>query len=111
MAAGVHVSLAGDDLGEFNPGKLDLKQAFAIKNTTGLTPRALLEGISDLDPAAMQALVWFMRFRNGETVDLLSINFAYEDLQVEPIEEAPKDEGTSPSDETATSSPSPTSAT
>jgi len=109
VSAGVRVTLAGEDLGEFNPGKLDLKQAFAIKSTTGLTPRALLEGIGDLDPAAMQALVWFLKFRVGENVDLASINFAYEDLEVKPAEEAPKGEAASSGNETSTSSPSPTS--
>lgn len=110
MAAGVRVVLAGEDLGEFNPGKVDLKQAFAIKAASGLTPRGLLEGIGDLDPAAMQALVWFMRMRKGEQVDIGSINFAYDDLAVEPVEEAPKDEATSNGDGITTSSPSPTSA-
>lgn len=111
MAAGVHVKLGDEDLGDFIPGKLDLKQAFSIKATTGLTPRALLEGISELDPAAMQALVWFLRFRAGNPVDLASINFAYDDLAVEPVEEAPKDEATSNGDGISTSPSSPTSST
>ena len=117
MAAGYRVKIAGEDLGPFLPGRIDLKAAFAIKATSGLAPVQVLVGVERLDPEALQVLAWFMSTHsydeatqryvaNGKNVEAGAINFTLEDFDWEPLLDeapAPKSE-TSKSDESATSS-------
>ena len=117
MAKGVRVTIGGEDMGLFLPGRLDLKAAFALKATSGLTPARLLQGVGELDPEALQAVAWFLTTHRydentqrygatGVNCDASTLNFVYDDLQVESYdsdEAAPKSE-TSASDESGTSS-------
>lgn len=117
MAKGVRIKIGGEDMGLFLPGRLDLKAAFALKSTSGLTPARLIQGVSELDPEALQTVAWFLTTHRydqntqrygptGVNCDAATLNFVYDDLEVEPFdsdEAAPKSE-TSASEESATSS-------
>lgn len=116
MAKGASIKIAGEDMGLFLPGRLDLKAAFALKATCGLTPMRLMQGVSELDPEALQAVAWFLTTHRydenvqryvttGVNCDAATLNFVFDDFEVEAYdgEADPKSE-TSPSDESATSS-------
>lgn len=122
MTGGIKIKIAGEDLGLFVPGRIDLRGAFAIKSAAGLTPRELFEGLQDMDPAAMQAVVWFLRTHRfdedanvyqptGANLEIGSVNFALDDFGFELTDEEPPKEETSPGGEPSTSGSSPTSAT
>lgn len=119
MAAGFSIKIAGDDLGAFLPGRIDLKAAFAIKATSGLTPVEVTQGVATMDPDALQVMAWFLSTHdydkvnrrysaNGKNVDASTINFALDDIETEAIEDdAPKSPPAPPTsrpDETDTSS-------
>lgn len=61
---------------EFDIENLDLAEARHIKRQTGLTVRALLDGLAELDPEAMVALYWLMLKQNGQVSDLNKVNFS-----------------------------------
>lgn len=115
MAAGVQIKIAGEDIGVFYPGRLDLRAAFALKATTGMNPLPVFEGLAELDPGCLQGVVWFLTTHRydentqryvptGEQCDASALNFTYDDFDGKPVsDEAPKSE-TSPSDESDTSS-------
>lgn len=129
MTKGTSIIIAGQDLGPFLPGRLDLKQAFAIKNVSEMTPLELGQAAGKMDPLALQVIVWFLTcYRydpasqgyqsTGRSVDMSAINFVYDDVATAPYDDAPAvsetqipKEMTSDGDATPTSSPSPTSAT
>jgi hypothetical protein len=117
MARGARIKIAGDDMGLFLPGRLDLKAAFALKSTSGLTPARLMQGVSELDPEALQAVAWFLTTHRydevsqryvptGVNCDSSTLNFVFDDFEAEAYDsdeaEAPKSE-TSPSAESVTS--------
>ncbi len=77
----------GDEQWIFRLSELDLLDAFALKSTARLTPQQLLDGAMELDPAALQALIWFLRFKDGNKQDIATINFRIFDLDVEPVKE------------------------
>ena len=120
MAKGTRIKIAGEDMGLFLPGRLDLKAAFALKATCGLTPVRLMQGVSELDPEALQAVAWFLTTHRydettqryvatGVNCDAATLNFVFDDFDVstydddEAAGEVPKAE-TSPSGESGTSS-------
>ncbi len=60
----------------FDEDELTNDEAKLIKGATGglgLVP--FFAGLRDLDPDCMQALVWFLRRKDGEPVRLEEINF------------------------------------
>jgi hypothetical protein len=60
---------------EFDVEAIDLAEARHIKRQTGLTVKALMEGVSDLDPEALVALYWLMLKQNGQVSDINKVNF------------------------------------
>lgn len=72
---------------------LDLRDAFAIKATASMTIPQVLGGVVQMDPLAMQVLVWFLRMKAGDTVPLESINFRLADLDLEQGEVEQEDDG------------------
>lgn len=115
MAAGFRIKIAGEDMGLFLPGRIDLTAAFALKATSGLNPLKVIEGLSELDPVALQAVAWFLtthtfdettqRYKpTGVNCDASTLNFALDDLETEPIGGEDPKSGTSTSDVNATSS-------
>ncbi len=76
----------GDEQWSFTEGDLDLADAFALKNASGLTVPEMMRDATSYEPAGMQAAVWFCRYRAGEKVELSSINFKLLDFDWEQVE-------------------------
>lgn len=110
---------------EFDQNKLALGEAIAVKKSSGLTVKAFQEGLVEMDPEALQAMVWLARRRAGEAVRLQDVEFDVvafaQSLRVEdpqgdasdppsgPVSPIGLDSGTIPSDaEPNTSEHSPT---
>ncbi len=74
------VTLEGVDLGTFNDDDLTLGDAFVLENETGMTINQMLAGLQAYRAGALRALVWFMKFKYGTTVPLLSIDFKLNEL-------------------------------
>jgi hypothetical protein len=105
----VRVRLGDEDLGSFDFQKMTVFDSIQLKAKSGLTMKQFVDGLSEMDGTAMQALVWLLRVRKGEVTDLHAINFAIGDLALE--EEPDPTQETSGSDAADTSVSSPTSAT
>jgi hypothetical protein len=82
----VHVRLGDEDLGDFDFQKLTVFDSIQLKAKSGLSTKQFVDGLAEMDGQAMQALVWLLKSRKGEVVELHAINFAIGDLA---IEEAP----------------------
>lgn len=81
------VTLAGEDLGVFDDDELGINDAMTFENNTGMTFNDMLLGLSDRSKAApLRALVWFMRFKQGTPVDLLSLEFKLTALVTTAVE-------------------------
>lgn len=83
------VMLGAEDLGTFDENELTLEDAFKLENTTGLTFTEMLQGASAGRAKGLQALVWFLRSKQGNTVDPLSINFKLTDLTTRAVKKGP----------------------
>lgn len=59
----------------FDIEALDVSEARTIKRQTGLTIRALMNGLEEMDPDAMVALYWLMLKQNGQMTDPNKVNF------------------------------------
>ncbi len=88
------VKLNGEEW-SFDEAELDLKDAFALKAASGLTVPAMLRGVAEYDPAGLQALVWFCKYKAGDVVNIATINFRMVDLDLDQVEE-PDDESSDP---------------
>lgn len=109
---------------EFDQNKLALAEAIAIKKVTGLTVVGFQSGLKEMDPEALQAMVWLAKRRAGMATRLQDVDFDVVDLCATMRYEAPpdaadppsgqptqtgSDSGTTPSDDAPnTSEPSPT---
>ncbi len=103
------VTLGDEDLGVFDEKKFSVSDAILVKNATGgqrgLTVKGFVEGIEEMDPHALQALVWFLRFKKGEQVHISTIDFAFADFDLEELPDPTQ--ATTGSDASDTSQPSP----
>lgn len=79
----------GDQEWTFDEENIDLNDAFLIKSGTGLALRPFLQGVADLDPHCLQGLVWFLRRKTGEQVDINTISFRLADLDVTQADDPP----------------------
>lgn len=79
-----HVWLGAEDLGVFDENKFTLNDAFIIKASSGLDVKAFNSGIGSMNPLALQTFVWWLKYRKGENVDRVGIDFAIADLRMEP---------------------------
>jgi hypothetical protein len=75
----------GDQHWSFDEEELDLHDSFRMKQATGQAfTRTFFAGIEDMDPACLQALVWFVRNKAGESLLPHDVNFKLSELRVEP---------------------------
>lgn len=103
------ISVKGQGEWEFDDSELTLADAFAIKSATGLALKPFLEGVGEMDPHCLRALIWFVR---GKDVKLEKIDFRLSDVEVEQIEESDPTSGSeTPSPDAASTSTSSPSAT
>ena len=96
-----------EDLGIFDERKFKNSDGYLVQNVTGgYTIKQFFQGISDLDPRALQALVWLLKFKKGEQIRYEDVDFNILDLDAEDVVPDPPvvPAGT---DETDTSEPSP----
>lgn len=111
----VHVTLGGEDLGDFDFQKLTVFDTIRLKKESGLTVKQFIDGLAEMDGESMQALVWLLKSRKGEVTALHALNFAIGDLQMEeapdPTSALTGDQTSSGSDGTGTSDSSSTSST
>jgi hypothetical protein len=84
--AKMKVTLKGADLGEWDEEQLTLRDAFAIKAASGLSLKPFFQGLRDMDPLAMQVLVWFMRFKKSDSVPMPEIDFVITDLDMVEVD-------------------------
>lgn len=80
------VTLEGDLLGTIDDEELTLEDSIVVENLTGVPLNDILTSPDTRDPKALRALVWFLKYKAGKTVDLVSINFKLKQLVVEPVE-------------------------
>lgn len=100
----------------FVGGKTDVQEAITIKLYTGHGLVSWGKAIFDGDPQAVQALLWLIKKRNGETCEISSLNFdvmalinAYADAMV--ADKKPEDDAAPKADSASlpTSTSTPTS--
>lgn len=82
---------------EFDQNKLALVEAIAVKKAAGLTVKAFQEGLTEMDPESLQAMVWLAKKRAGEAVRLQDVDFDVVDLCQTMRYEAPEGESDPPS--------------
>jgi hypothetical protein len=97
----------------FDEEQYTLADYFVLKAATGLGRAAFLTGVLDEDPAALQALIWFLRRKDEPDLALEAVNFrpaaldfaAVEEPDVDPpaVPEAASVRATSETSETSTS--------
>ena len=76
-----------EDLGVLDERRLTISDGYLIQNATGGWPlKKFFEGIQDIDPKALQALVWFLRFKKGQQVRIESVDFNILDLDAEDVD-------------------------
>lgn len=87
--AQIQVRLGDEDLGIFDEKKFALSDAILVKNATGgqagFTIKQFFTGIQDMDPYALQALVWFLRFKQGSQTHISTIDFNIAELALEEV--------------------------
>ncbi|RPE44165.1 hypothetical protein EDD90_7395 [Streptomyces sp. Ag109_O5-1] len=79
---------------EFDGDHLLLAEAREIKTYTGMTLPKWSRGIDEMDPDAIQSLIYLAKKRAGETLrysDLDSLDFA--DIDLEPMKDEEEAEG------------------
>ena len=100
------VTLAGELLGTFDENELTLTDALTLENTTGLTFPEMMAGISPRQPVPLRALVWFMRYKQGNPPHISTIDFKLVDLTWAAVENPTRAEDsvseTSPADTSET---------
>ncbi|MGH8575347.1 MAG: hypothetical protein ACREXJ_00175 [Gammaproteobacteria bacterium] len=60
---------------EFDPDKLPLAEAIMVKKHTGMGMAPYMQGLRDVDPEAIQAMVFLAKRRAGEKVKFEDIDF------------------------------------
>ncbi len=74
---------------------LTLQDAFLIKSGTGLALKPFFQGLADMDPHALQGLVWFLRRKDGEQIGIGEVDFKVTALKVDQDEDPTGAEATS----------------
>lgn len=89
----------------FDEKTMTLKDYFVLKAASGLTRPQFLNGLMADEPAALQALVWFVRRRDEPDLALADVDFLWDDLEIEdrsgaaesvPPPDVPGDDAPSP---------------
>lgn len=60
---------------QFELEDIDVSQARYIKRQTGLSIKAFLDGLGEIDPDCVVAAYWLMKAQNGTVVDMNKVNF------------------------------------
>lgn len=74
-----------DESWPFDDEELTLKDAFKIKAASGLGLKSFLSGVQDMEPLAVQTLIYFVRTKAGESVRLEDIDFRIAALSIEQV--------------------------
>jgi hypothetical protein len=91
----------------YSPGEVRVKEGIVIKVHTGLGLLSWERACRDLDPQAIQALLWLIKSRNGEPCEVAMLDFdilafmtAYGEAMQSLPEPEPAPKADSPSDPT-----------
>lgn len=103
------VILAGEDLGLFDENELTLNDAFTLEANAGQTINEMLGGLAPMRAQSLRALVWFMKWKRGDTAHITTIDFKLTELSYEAVPVPSK--ASSKASAISTSDSSPTSAT
>ncbi len=79
----------------FDEAELTVSDAFLIKEGTRLNTKPFFEGLTEMDPVSLRGLVWFLRRKDGEHIDIESVDFKLADLQVDQDEDPTAADATS----------------
>jgi hypothetical protein len=60
---------------EFDQNRLALAEAVAVKVESGLTIKAFQEGLAEMDPYALKAMVWLAKCRAGVKTRYTDVEF------------------------------------
>lgn len=85
----LHLTLGDDDLGEIDLDKVVNLEWYEIEDQFRLTPKELFEGLEQMRPRAVDALIWLMYKRQGRVVDKSVIRWDLTSLHLELPEENP----------------------
>ena len=85
------VFVLGDERYVFDGEKMLLSEAFAIKAASGMDLVPFQQGLATGDPASYQALIWYLRQKNGRPEDIHHVDFVMGDLKVEDVPEPDAD--------------------
>jgi hypothetical protein len=72
----------------FDDEEMTLKDAFKIKAASGLSLKGFLMGVQDMEPLALQSLIWFLRTNAGASVRIEEVDFRIADLDIELVKSA-----------------------
>lgn len=59
----------------YDPARMDVRTAMAIKLHTGFGLLSWQNAVMDMDPAAVQALLFAVKAQNGEPCDIATLEF------------------------------------
>lgn len=82
----VMIALAGVGEWEFDDENLTLKDAFVIKEATGLAVKPFLDGVANFDPDCVQTLIWMLRRPTEPKLLRNQIEFRLMDLRIEQLD-------------------------
>lgn len=78
---------------DYDAGKLMISEAMEIKQRTGLNLQGWQQGLEDMDPFAVKALVYLLKQRAGESPIWDSLDFDLGELEQIPDAEPEVDTG------------------
>lgn len=81
----------GDESWVLDEDEIDLNDAFLIKKSTGLNMKQFFVGLAEMDPDSLRAMIWFLRYKDGNAIPLAQVNFKLTALNME--DEADPTEG------------------
>jgi len=100
------ITLGDEDLGILDEYEVTLNDALVLEANAGLTVVEMLKGAVVSKAVPMRALVWFMRFKQGNPPHISTIEFKIADLKISEVKDPPKASSKRSATGTSDSSPS-----
>ena len=100
------VKLGDEDLGVFDENTFTVSDAFVLEGTADITVVEMLHGVPLRMAKASRALIWFMKYKQGNPPHISTVDFNLADLEMQAIPDPTVAEPEP--DETVTSELSPT---
>lgn len=81
------ITVAGTEIGVFNDDGVGMGLAMRLEDETGWTVPELLQQVGRGSARALQALVWFTQVQSGHPTPNRHMEFTFQDLVLEPLDE------------------------